>query len=490
MTLALRCRNHPLRPAFALAIVLSLASTVAAQEGPFKYGGTSVFRFMLGPNVFRLKPQEQMEKLEELPSRSLLVVLGDTQILEQLQSNRLRSFLSHGGAVLIATDQATGNCVRQVFGVHVTGSRLHALASADQYLQKYQSCPVVQKMAGHEELFQGVHTLVSNVPSSFEPEEMRRNRFLAFLADLTGRKIVARLPLTADREGNRWGRPLPFAYEYLWRLGAPDGPSGQALLLADQDVFIDGLVFQKENDNFVFMYNALTWLTESGKRDRVLFYNDGQLVTDFDVPLKWKWSPIPDLPNPVAIADHLLAGLEKENAFNRLLHRVLPHSILLRLLAVLVTLAILARWIYHVFFHRAGVETAVPVLVGGPALGQTRGMVEGRQHAVQTTGNFWEAAHELARHCFENHLPHQKPETVSTMDQCALTAAGPIWQNWSLGVRARRLWQLAYRSKPRPVSRREFVTLAAWSDQVQQALEDGRLRVTFPPVSDRRTPKA
>lgn len=473
-----------LTPVGALAVAVLGSCPAGAQEPRPKYTGTAAFRFVMGPHLLNFHPLGTVKDLEQDPEKSLLIVFRDTNVLEEWGAENLKDFLSRGGALLLATDQATGACISTVFHARVTGDHLRASQPEGQYLRKLPDCPVVQPMPGREELFHKVGSLVTNVPSAFQLD--RRSPFVTFVLPP---RTVAMLPPAYDRQGRRFGA-LPFALEYQWRF-RPDSPACRVLMLADQDVFIDGMMFQKENDNFVFAYNALRWLSDSGQRDRVLFLDDGQPVTSFDVPLKWKWSPTADIPNPVALADVVLAELEKKNFFNRVVSRAVPTRVILSTLAVLITLVLVARWLYHTFFRRAGVETGVPLLAGNLIAVPSPVVLEQREQALLQADNLWETAHHLAQQCFERQLPSSPGgDPTATMEQSVLQVTGPRWQNWTLGVQARRLWNLAYSSRPRRVSRRELATLVAWSAEVQQALHDGRLSLTRPTTDNRRTPKA
>jgi len=55
---------------------------------------------------------------------------------------------------------------------------------------------------------------------------------------------------------------------------------------ADHSVFINAMLVQNDNQNAVFAYGCVDWLTENGKRKHVLFINEGHLQSRFDTPLK------------------------------------------------------------------------------------------------------------------------------------------------------------------------------------------------------------
>src|SRR5205807_757161 len=49
------------------------------------------------------------------------------------------------------------------------------------------------------------------------------------------------------------------------------GRKGRLLVLADHSVFINDMLGRADNDNFTFALLCLEWLTDGGRRDRVLF---------------------------------------------------------------------------------------------------------------------------------------------------------------------------------------------------------------------------
>src|SRR5262249_30110277 len=147
-----------------------------------------------------------------------------------------------------------------------------------------------------DRLFQTTGPIATNKPSYL----MRRSNRLPFLADLPA-GCVFRDP-TTDLF-TVYPDPLPFA------AGATVGAKGgRILVLADHSLFINGMMLQEDNGNFQFAYNCLKWLREGpeGKRDRVLFADEGKVVTDFTVPLR----TLPAGPiSPVDMANRLIGAV-------------------------------------------------------------------------------------------------------------------------------------------------------------------------------------
>src|SRR5262249_3080122 len=79
--------------------------------------------------------------------------------------------------------------------------------------------------------------------------------------------------------------------------------AGRVLFLADHSIFINNMMLQADTGNVGFTYNCLDWLSAGGdeRRNRVLLYDGGKLVTDFNVPLVYPTPRMPD--DPVALFD-------------------------------------------------------------------------------------------------------------------------------------------------------------------------------------------
>src|SRR4029079_11442952 len=121
----------------------------------------------------------------------------------------------------------------------------------------------------------------------------------------------------------------------LWR--------GGVFVLADHSIFINDMMSQEDNDNPYFAHNVVRWLTEDGKRKELLFYEDGEIVRPFDVPLAYPPAPpMPPLEALVPLFNAAVADLERQNAFNQVLLDMTggPRPIL-RTIAFILTLGLI-----------------------------------------------------------------------------------------------------------------------------------------------------
>src|SRR5262249_36933333 len=143
--------------------------------------------------------------------------------------------------------------------------------------------------------------VVANLPSSLQFFAGFRRSRLAELAALP--------PACGDGVFNQLYGP-PFA------IGGPLG-DGRLLGIADHSLFINNMILQPDTGNIDFAYRCAEWLLQrpdGGRRGQILYVEDGQVRTDFEIPLKSL--PPPPLPSPEALlplVNETLIGLEKEN---------------------------------------------------------------------------------------------------------------------------------------------------------------------------------
>jgi len=251
---------------------------------------------------------------------------------------------------------------------------------------------------------------------------------------------------------------------------------GRVLVLADHSIFINGMMLQSDNDNFDFAVRCVNWLTDGGKRSRVLFIDEGEIVTDFTVPLQ----TVPDLPiSPAQFVNELITGLEKENVFNKLILEQFPSNGLSKILSVVVlslTIALVLFGFYRLAKSAHQVEAEVPLVSGHVAkVVPATAVVDQRREALLSEGNLWEAARDVARHGIAGLGLESRALTPPPIPPRISVAAG--WsERRSLMAALARLWELAYGRQPTPISRRQFSRLLSDVNELKAAVEDGRMR--------------
>jgi hypothetical protein len=410
-------------------------------------------------------PLHDLHDLSNEPSRKILIVLGDTGVLDDRWGKLIRMFVENGGALLVATDhsveQSRKNRLTLVgeFGVEVVQQPV--LGPEPVCYQGLPHCPLVQPLVDSE-LFDFLqHPVATNLPGFLRVQKSQQGRRLT---------EFARLPLSCHAtHGNvRDDLNLTFAAGAKWG-------EGRVLVLADHSIFINNMMLQNDTGNVDFTYNSLEWLRSGGaeRREKVLFYDDGNIVADFNVPVKIPLPGLPEIEDPVALADKLLAGLEDEDMHNRLLFDLIDHDRLLKGLAIAGTIALAVVGLLRVGRARHRHDATAPLLA--PTLERLAPMSVGlpqRHQALLAEGNLWEPARALARDFFETALGTPEP-TMS-----------PIFQgneSWltrrTLQKQVMLLWHLAH-GPPLRITPNEFTRLAAQVDEMRAALADGTLRFT------------
>jgi hypothetical protein len=247
-------------------------------------------------------------------------------------------------------------------------------------------------------------------------------------------------------------------------------------VIANQGVFMNGMMIQEDNDNFQFAWNAIEWLRVGprGNRKYALLVEEGKVVARFGLPLT---RPGPMRLPKLQVFNRMLRGLEMENRFNRLLLDTIGKPRILRglLLAGTVLLVLLAG--RRIMLARYRLDTAVPLVVGRQATPPAEPVLAQREHALLTQDNLWEPAQVLARQFFLDHAGVTVPLWDQPKPPPEVTAAGAWWQGRSLTRQVRRLWEMAQKGPGERVSRKEFRRLVRTVDELTAAIREGRLRL-------------
>jgi len=99
------------------------------------------------------------------PKETVLVVLGSVERVSVVDS-----FLSKGGAVLVASDQASGPNANLKYGVKFIGESVNARFDNDGYLSN-RDCPVISRFNKHPSL-NGVRSIASNRPGIMKTDSL------------------------------------------------------------------------------------------------------------------------------------------------------------------------------------------------------------------------------------------------------------------------------------------------------------------------------
>ena len=315
------------------AVLLLSRAPAAAQERSFATGNLA-FRFTLG-TLCGLRPITDKKELLREAQHSVLVVTGDTSELET-GDLWLNTYLTRGGSLLLATDrETTPRVLNRIVGVGIAGGQVKALDAAAQY-KGNEDCPIV--VGRRHPIFDELsHPLATNRPSYAVWEQLPREspaRRFHFEA-------IASFPDGCRRADEVPGSLLPFAMAGTYQDNAA-GWNQRLLVLADHSVFINCMMFQDDNGNMQFAYRCLSWLSEDGRRSRVMYVDEGKVVTDLKVGLDEILLTLPptalNLPAPAAqVINNVVAAWQDDNIHNRLLLERFSLGEILRVAAIAIT---------------------------------------------------------------------------------------------------------------------------------------------------------
>ncbi|MHB1425630.1 MAG: DUF4350 domain-containing protein [Gemmataceae bacterium] len=510
------------RPAAACALLIGLLALAIAPpcsaEAPLgskqqpPYGlRTDAFRRLLFELQFQ--PLRTFAELEENPSESLFIMLGDPKCLSRKYFPRgLRSFVEQGGAVLIATDKETagtaGKELGDLAGVIVTRETL--ICSKPYLRDAYDGspyCPFVQPIADAMDPKGWTNALgkmvATNVPSCLEL--LRLPEGIHLLARLPQTCVVEKINpnISEDPDGPRsLDENGP-----LFAVGGTVG-KGRVLVLADHSIFINRMILPRDNGNLEFAANCLHWLrggvsspaealhavnnpdarshaergNEGVQRNKVLLWDDGFVNPHFEVPLKKMAVPPTTVSEPAVVAaiDKSLAKLEDSDFFNRKILEAVDDTQggregALRKVVYLLTLAAVLLLGYLFFWRiRYQLEPSFPFLTDTIDRHQpTLSVLDQRRRAQMRSGNVWEMGHCLAREYFESAgvaLTKASPPRVRM-------AHGSWRQRWRVRRRLARLWRLARGDAPIFLSPAALTKCLRDLEELKTALANGAMEL-------------
>jgi hypothetical protein len=466
----------------------------APERNPFLDGTHAFRRILYDVSRKNLKPLQSADAIAD-PRSTLVIVLGNPAPLLDIEARfcirygtlngtGISMFVSRGGALLIATDQKTAG-LESSFGWIVRGEQVKVPAGSSLAYRNMAECPLIDAhLSAMPALFEPSLSVVrgqappkvaSNLPSS-----LRRTGTPAL-------PLLATLPETCHDERGTAG---PWAFAAGGTLGA-----GRVLLMADHSVFINQMMLQTDNGNIDFGYRCADWLLTSstGRRDEILFYDEGAVQSDFAIPLRQL--PPPPLPPPDTLLGMLdetvhameqegtFARMEDEDFFNGVVEDVMrsapfwqgapPEWKLWTILVVTVSVLLGLYGFVRLgsFRHRPDTSArSLATLVRQQA--PAAALMDQRHEALLREGNLWEAARGLARQV----LVSAGVALSSESRPPALLVRGPWLRRWRQHRLWQRLWRLATSLRPLRVSPRAFAHLAREMEALQAALADGSAR--------------
>jgi hypothetical protein len=467
-----------------VAASLTTVSAVRAQGRGSRFSvGTESLRWLL--KNAKLDPVSDAGNLPFSPDKTILIVLGDLNWLENKVPGGLTSFVQRGGAVLAASDIGSGSELQELTGVAIRRNfHLEYFPGGNKCNHGQTDRPYVipgpaRLPDGSDNPFNATR-VATNIPSyllfgdSLKHDLVTLARFPSGVAKIDDSSDDKEMAPQADRE-------LPFA------VGGSLG-EGRILVCADHSLFINEMILDDECENLEFTVRCLDWLKADGRRTRAMLVEDGRVYSNFDVQLKRLPSvpPLKVLQELLARRDeitediqHKLAESDSKDVADKSLMRALggrgevQKRRLWRYAAWSCGLGLTLFFFYRISNHgRYFGERRLPLL--GPAVEAQRPagtLSELRPRGQIEAGNLWESARELAQISFGQNPgldgPAPRPEVVG----------GYLPRRRKIRQRIDRLWRIAYGSDPVPVPPQRWEAFLTDLENFERDLASGAIRL-------------
>jgi hypothetical protein len=494
--------------------VLLLPAPLPAQDDDNAFRvGTHVLRVLMHHR--KLRPLEDWQRLTDNPAQSILVFLGrptdrdGINALARFPRGTLFNFVNDGGAVLVATDHRLENRdLMRLCGHFPQGARVSAWPPEGAWVP----APEWQRETNIDDrfLYRGrqaglrdcivVNPEPKAAPTLFWNDLGRQHLALKVVTNrstyLQGLRffpnpvsVLARFPpgcYYSDRSFLPRGDTPP-AFAVSAEVGA-----GRVLMLADHSVFINEMLLQEDNNNLDFAYKTIEWLRE-GKRTSVLFVEDGEIQTEFNVPLRPQENPLQELQRRAALLVQELTRKsdEEHRQTNYLNHAIInflndvPGRFIFgrssgdNFVKMLVLLAGIAAAVFGfsrlVRASQRG-EPGVPLFAN--LVGRQRSTVSPlvlRQRAAISDDDLREIGREAAREWFAS-LPGA-PQDEASRHPPRVEAAGGWWHARKLRLEVLDLWRLATGTDPPQLTHRLFRRLLTRLERLRAAVEAEEIKI-------------
>ncbi|MBI2804484.1 MAG: hypothetical protein HYX68_05805 [Planctomycetes bacterium] len=456
-----------------------------------------------------LKPIRSFEEAQADPKDSIVIMFGNTLLLEhdRLFSRRLRRFLDEGGSLLVATDYPFH--VPEL-SISIVGQRVQC-APADAYHEQvecpwvdYGSLPIPGLGTHHDHpLFRFLtKKIATNCPSfiTVRPGAAPRQALVDLPKSsriLNGPDVMPEL-LNFDQIPRGGERPkakkqkrfkimpvppvpmfvdgIPRSFCFMAGSARDAGPEGRTLFIAGHGMFMNGMMLQKDNNNFEFAVNAVHWLREGSNghvRGKAYFVIDGEGVRDFNMNL----TPPPPVPVPtLQHLNRLLRGLEEERFFQKIVADVFG-GYLGRIVAILVGVVTFFLLLYgakKLMDARGRLEPTVPVAVGAASAPVSPDALAERKQALLLKRDYFTECRQLALEWLRVEF-NVTPERWHAQIAAEFSVQGLFWPPWKLRRQAALVLRLACGNGVSGASRREFFLLVEALRDLSAAREEGRV---------------
>ncbi len=451
-----------------------------ANPGPpltVKGEGTEVFRALL--NLANIKPVTERELFNPLQfDNIILIVLGSPNPPGNSRISPLHhlSPASARGGVLIATDSLLQVESTKGHRLEISGDRVECLNANAIHLQE-SGCPYVVPLIDTSnkptsQLFQGLNRIAANSSSYITVD---------------GWGGDCQLPLAIFPRNCTYGafkRPLPRTAYFAVGGEGPEVDGNphpyRFLMVADHSIFINQMLLEPGTENLELASRMIEYLQGPNKRNRCIFYENGQLIDHFD-DLGREFARQNQLPIPqinmgamqewlVTQGNRLLDSVQQDDVMNRAVTRGVGVPAIARFFLILA--AILACWfvLRRTWGTRKPTDTPPPPAVAGAPSGPP-GVFERRQKELLRRNNVYEPVRDLVREFFVTFGLHgeQGPKHPK------LVISDAVRKPDSLRAAIKDLWRLAY-GPPQVLTVNRWRELEPFFERVRLAHADGKWR--------------
>jgi hypothetical protein len=478
-------REHFLRGLFlAAALAVFLPSPARADDEeddddtvvvePLK---TDIFRDLL----FRkdIKPLRGINDLRADPNNTIIILLGQKSV-NYLQDWNIIQAVERGASLLIASDQSSaGSRLKAHLGVEITGELV--FADGNDCYRGRSFYPFVTPLNKFEQvensspkkLFQaldsdGPGALVTNYPSYLNID---RKHFASPMP-------LAGYPFSAHRANMRDANLDPQTDYFA--AGGQLG-EGRYLILADHSIFVNSMVWRPEiNSNLFFMQDCVGWLQGEEKKSRCLFIEEGEILTEFELPMpepQWTWwkilQKVPGLID--GPGNDFVREVQKHDGFNDLLLQLISYRWIMRALLFLFTAFVILFGLLTLVRNWTRADPARALVTPELAAMIPRGNVLHQRFDGQLDGeNVYEAARQLVR----DFLAGMDAEPDAHGLPPTLVIEDGYEDEGGLRRRIARLWRIGYDTVPVKVAPEEWKGLTKDLQDVLTDADDGWWKFT------------
>lgn len=458
----------------AVTAPLLAQATVRPRERPARvavpYDGPEIFARLLDHEGIR--PIEDVADFASAPGETILIVFGDPRPLhavfhrDQALLRSLTEFQRRGGALLLATDRPL-----DLDFAGLPGWRDARVVAGDfvNYFQNYldqPQCPVLFQ----KEFLKPRHPIFADIQ-----QPIATNCPGCVSSDNDAVETLAVLPLGTMPGSRNLAQSIVAEILPLPRRLIVTGPAeaGRTLVIAGHGLFTNCMTARDDIDNRRLALNVIRWLKQE-KRTRALFFHEGRIVGDFQLPLAGP----PKIPPPTLdLVNRLLDEFQKSDALQRLLERFPGRDNVLRGLLILGTFGLVVYGAKKHIDRRRSVPAAAAVVGVPPAAPMPIADRQARELVLRD--QLGEPAQALARDWFRTYagvefVPGQTPSPL-TFD----VHAG-LFERRRLIREVEAMWKLATDPSPADVAAKKLRALVARLETLTLSAAAGQIH--FPPA--------